>query len=252
MRRRERQCQLGDGLDAVRARDHISARRPVRHAEQIPCESPRSSIGTSTSTAVGRLCRAHHAHTVRIGRSAASTLCLCGAAAPTRCELRNLSREVILVAMSVFLLWAAPADDEGCFFLWQVACPLRSSTSVAIDLRIDWTIDATQDDALHVCADRARRNEYAFSTKWKKLLHTMERACVHIFAQRSRARAHRAIIAAHFSPIMTQAACVGASTISGMIDASATRRPSTPCTRRSEPTTAVRSESGPILHVPAA
>src|SRR4030095_10484320 len=38
-------------------------------------------------------------------------------------------------------------------------------------------------------------------------------------------------IDAHFSPIMTHAACVGAFTISGMIDASAMRTPSLPCTR---------------------
>lgn len=37
------------------------------HDGQMPCDIPRASSGTSTSTAAGRFWTAHHAHTVRIG-----------------------------------------------------------------------------------------------------------------------------------------------------------------------------------------
>jgi hypothetical protein len=53
---------------------------------------------------------------------------------------------------------------------------------------------------------------------------------------------------AAFSPMSIVAACVLPPTMSGMIDASATRRPSIPRTRSSGSTTA--SSSMPILHVP--
>ena len=53
---------------------------------------------------------------------------------------------------------------------------------------------------------------------------------------------------AAFSPMSIVAACVLPPTMSGMIDASATRRPSMPRTRSSGSTTA--SSSMPILHVP--
>jgi len=58
------------GADLATANATLFERRLDRQGEQIPCESPRSSMGTSTSTAAGRSCSTHQAHTVRIGRSA--------------------------------------------------------------------------------------------------------------------------------------------------------------------------------------
>ena len=66
-----------------------------------------------------------------------------------------------------------------------------------------------------------------------------------------KSRATQCTKSAAFSPIITQAACVVAFTTSGITDASAMRRPSTPRTRRLGSTTAAVSVAGPILHVPA-
>ena len=54
------------------------------------------------------------------------------------------------------------------------------------------------------------------------------------------------------SPIITAVRCVFARTISGMIDASITRKPSTPITRHSGSITERGSSAAPILQVPAA
>ena len=56
------------------------------------------------------------------------------------------------------------------------------------------------------------------------------------------------IMSAAFSAIINVGALVLAEVINGMIDASTTRSPDTPCTRKFGATTAV--ESMPILHVP--
>lgn len=69
----------------------------------MPCDSPRSSRGTSTSTLAGLLWTAHHAHTVRIGRTAARSVTRLSFATtpPRRCELPKASRGVmIFVAMT--------------------------------------------------------------------------------------------------------------------------------------------------------
>ena len=55
-------------------------------------------------------------------------------------------------------------------------------------------------------------------------------------------------MSAPFSAIMITGALVLPEVIVGMIDASATRKPMSPCTCNSSPTTAIGS--WPILHVP--
>ena len=66
-----------------------------------------------------------------------------------------------------------------------------------------------------------------------------------------KSRATQCTKSAAFSPIITHAACVVAFTTSGITDASAMRRPSTPRTRSCGSTTAAVSVAGPILQVPA-
>ena len=64
---------------------------------------------------------------------------------------------------------------------------LSSSTSVAIELRIVPTIAELDARATFTRDDRARSNQYAFSTIGKKLLHTT-RVCVHSVARALSAR----------------------------------------------------------------
>jgi hypothetical protein len=80
----------------------------------MPCDRPRSSMGTSTSTAAGRLWTEHHAHTVRIGRRAArSVKRFSFATTPRRgCEPPNASPGVmIFVAMALTLARGRLAVD---------------------------------------------------------------------------------------------------------------------------------------------
>ncbi len=67
---------------------------------------------------------------------------------------------------------------------------LSSSTSVVIELRIVPTIDELDARARMTRDDRARSNQYAFSTIEKKLLHTT-RMRIHSFA---RTHATRSVI----------------------------------------------------------
>ena len=53
------------------------------------------------------------------------------------------------------------------------------------------------------------------------------------------------------SAIIIVVALVFALITSGITEASTTRRPSRPCTRQNWSTTAIGSDAGPILHVPA-
>jgi hypothetical protein len=237
---------------------HESDRSVDRQAGQIPCESPRSSMGTSTSTAVGLSCPSHHAQTVRIGRRPGRSVMrlLSAITCRCRCELPNAPRVVMVffVAMTLTLFGGRVGrSDEGCHFLRQVVCPVelqRGRSNRVAELFSDRR-STTRDDEL-----RASIEPVAMSTlsprSGRSCYTPVQRACVHNFAQRDRCSQCPAIIDAHFSPIITHAACVGALTITGMIDASATRRPSMPCTRRSAPTTASRSDAGPMRHVPAA
>ena len=55
---------------------------------------------------------------------------------------------------------------------------------------------------------------------------------------------------AHFSPIMMLGALVLPVVMLGMTEASATRSPVQPCTRRSGPTTAAGLSAGPMRQVP--
>ena len=226
-------------------------RRLDLQGEQIPCESPRSSIGTSTRTAAGLSCPAHHAHTVRIGRSVIRLRL--ATIPPWTCGPRN-SRGVIVLFVAMKRLVTFHRKSRALS---------SSSTAVVIELWIASTIDEfvarariTRDDrvrAMSALSPRSGKSCYTPVPRARSQLCTTH-------SMRSLARDdgcarlahHRAMMAAHFSPIMTHAACVGASTITGMIDASATRTPSMPCTRSSASTTASRSDAGPMRHVPAA
>jgi hypothetical protein len=152
-----------------------------------------------------------------------------------------------------FLLGAARAGHEGYDAHWQVACPVELQHD-----RSDRVADCLNNRRVrHARLDHAHRSRALamsmLSPRSGKSCYTpVKRVCVHTFAQRTRRDHSPAMIDAHFSPIMTHAACVGAFTIVGMIDASAMRRPSMPRTRRSPSTTASRSDAGPMRQVPAA
>jgi len=106
--------------------------------------------------------------------------------------------------------------------------------------------------AISTLSPQSRRSCYTPLACVFTALHALSAPTIIDRTARRSSRDDHKIIAAHFSPMTTHAACVGALTITGMIDASATRRPSMPCTRRCASTTAARSDAGPMRHVPAA
>jgi hypothetical protein len=99
------------GADLATANATLFERRLDRQGEQIPCESPRSSTGTSTRTAAGLSCPAHHAHTVRIGRSGIRLRS--ATTPPWTCGPRN-SRGVIVLFVAMNLLSLSMASRVPC------------------------------------------------------------------------------------------------------------------------------------------
>ena len=133
-----RQRQFADVAAAdPRATVHESERIFERQDGQIPCERPRSSIGTSTNTAAGLLCDAHHAQTVRIGRAAALRS---ARTPPCRCELRNASRGVMLLFVAMNLTSClgprGPIRPRVITHNGKSCALLSSSAAVVIELRI--------------------------------------------------------------------------------------------------------------------
>jgi hypothetical protein len=110
-----------------RIRERESERSVERQDGQIPCESPRSSIGTSTNTAAGLFCDAHHAQTVRMGRAAEySVIRLRSTRTPRcKCELRNVARGVMVRFVAMVRT-----------FRWGPGGPVRRGVSLALASRV--------------------------------------------------------------------------------------------------------------------
>ena len=82
---------------------------------------------------------------------------------------------MLFVAMKLLLLGAAKAGlTRDVTFRGKSRALSSSSTTVVIELQIASTIDEFVARARITRDDRARAIEYAFSTIWKKLLHTSD------------------------------------------------------------------------------